>query len=85
MRMAGLRGSSRRGDEPTPFHLTTRVLFPGGRGLHRAGGGKAIPTMAELGTEILVWGTGTQHDACPTPVPVPTQEKSPQMPKGASG
>lgn len=70
--VAVLGQSSRRGNEPpVPPHI--HVLSPGA--IHGTG-----PTVAELGTEILMWGTGTQHDTCPTPIlwlSLPPQEKSP--------
>lgn len=50
--------------------------------------GRWWQSCAELGTKLLVWGTGTQHSACLTPIPwlpVPPWETSPQMLKGASG
>lgn len=67
----------------------TPMFCPLGKGMaHWASGGGAIPATTELGTEILVWGMGTRHGTCLTPIPqlpVPPQEKSPQMLKGASG
>lgn len=59
-------------------HLTS-MFWPLG-GMHGIGGDEAIPTVAELRTEILVWGTGTQHNTCLTSIlwlPPPPQEKSP--------
>lgn len=64
--VTGLQGSSRRGDE-LPISPDAHYMSPGVEA-HRAGGGEAVPSMAELGTKILVMGTGTQHDACLTPI-----------------
>lgn len=69
------------GRDAAPARLTA-VLCPlrgVGRGAHRAGSGEAMAARAEPGTEKLLWGSGTWHSTCPTPVPrlpVPPWEKS---------
>lgn len=58
-------GRAAGGETSLLCHLTF-TLFPLG-GMHGTGGDEVVPTLAELGTEILVWGTETQHTTCPTP------------------